>query len=167
MIAYKWPKSLKDILVHAKIPQASSKRPIRNLQGMKKCGKCTVCPYVENLKIVKSSNDKFNFHLSSAVSCNTSNVIYAIKCSKCNQQYIGQTGRMFKDRLREHLGYIRNCNLSEPTGHHFNLPGHNLSMLKATIVEKCKTNSKMYRETREEFFIQKFPTKFKGMNRKL
>ena len=99
--------------------------------------------------------------------CNTRNVIYLIDCLKCKNQYIGQTGRSFKERIREHLGYIRNNKISEPTGLHFNLPGHNISMFKASIIEKCKFDSRMYRETREEWCIQKFQTKFKGMNRKL
>ena len=35
------------------------------------------------------------------------------------------------------LGYVRNSKLNEPTGLHFNLPGHKISMLKASILEKC------------------------------
>ena len=37
-------------------------------------------------------------------------------------QYVGETGREFKMRLKEHLGYVRNSKLNEPTGLHFNLP---------------------------------------------
>ena len=167
MVAYKRPQSLRDILVKAKLPQPSSKRPKRNSNGMKKCLNCNICPYVSCYSVIKSSVDNSPVNISSTVDCNTRNVIYLIDCLKCKNQYIGQTGRSFKERIREHLGYIRNNKISEPTGLHFNLPGHNISMFKASIIEKCKFDSRMYRETREEWYIQKFQTKFKGMNRKL
>ena len=86
---------------------------------------------------------------------------------KCKEQYIGQTGRSVKDRIKEHLRYVSNKVLTEPTGRHFNLPGHDISMLRFSVIEKCSTVSRMFREEREEKFIKLFHTKFKGMNRKL
>lgn len=38
--------------------------------------------------------------------CNSSNVIYALKCP-CGKMYIGQTSRMTKIRLNEHRSAIR------------------------------------------------------------
>ena len=84
---------------------------------------------------------------------------------KCKSQYVGQTGREFKTRMKEHLGYIRNKKTSKPTGQHFNLPGHDISMFRASILEVCKSQSRVYREHREEHFIQAFQTKLRGMNR--
>ena len=57
--------------------------------------------------------------------------------------------------------------LNEPTGLHFNLPGHNISIIMASILEECFHSTTTYRKQREEFFIQAFQTKFKGMNKKL
>jgi hypothetical protein len=34
--------------------------------------------------------------------------IYKLKCMDCPQQYIGQTGRNFKTRYKEHVRDIRN-----------------------------------------------------------
>ena len=34
--------------------------------------------------------------------CETSNVICMIQCTKCNLQYIGETKRRLKDRFTEH-----------------------------------------------------------------
>ena len=167
MIAYKRPKSLKDILIKAKIPPFISRWPKRQTSGMKRCLKCCICPYVHCTNFIKSSSsDDFLLNVKSSYDCRTSNVIYLIECLKCKKQYVGQTSRSLKERIKEHLGYIRNSKISEPTGSHFNLPGHDISMLQVSILEKCKLESKVYRETREEFFIQKFQTKFKGMNRK-
>ena len=108
-----------------------------------------------------------NVNINAPCDCNTSNVIYLIKCLKCDEQYVGQTGRKFLERIKEHVNYVRSKKLNQPTGFHFNLPGHNLSNLQATIIEKCSVKSTMFRETREEFFIKRFKTKYNGMNKKL
>ena len=57
-------------------------------------------------------------------------------------QYIGQTTRFLDERVREHIGYIRNLHTThtnQPTGEHFNLPGHELHelyYLKVSILQK-------------------------------
>ena len=52
---------------------------------------------------------------------------------------IGESERPFKDRIGEHKGYVRTNKLNEPTGEHFNNPGHDLSDLKVIVLEKMKT----------------------------
>ena len=54
---------------------------------------------------------------------------------------------------------------SQPTGLHFNLPGHSLANLTITVLEQAKRNSEEYRKEREKYFIRKFNTFYKGMNR--
>ena len=89
-----------------------------------------------------------------------------IHCNHCNAQYIGQTGRSLKTRFKEHLRYVRNKILTEPTGEHFNSTGHNISMMRVKCIEKCNNQTRMYREKREEYFKNKFQTKYRGMNKK-
>ena len=58
-------------------------------------------------------------------------------CKQCKLQYIGQTTRSLDERVREHIGYIRNLHTNKPTGEHFNLPGHELTgHLKVSVLEK-------------------------------
>ena len=85
---------------------------------------------------------------------------------KCQQKYIGETGRFFKNRLDEHRGYINSKDESQPSGAHFNLPGHSLANLKATIIEQVLKNEEDYRKEREHFYINKFNTFYDGMNKK-
>ena len=89
---------------------------------MKKCGKmCVICPFVKEGKQTRSN--KFVWKLNSEASCNSYNIIYMISCEKdsCHQKlnskqrYIGETERSLKDRICEHLGYIRNTNKSQAT----------------------------------------------------
>ena len=165
MVAYKRPKSLRDILVRAKVPPPNHRKSSRICNSMKKCNKCVVCPFVHECKFLKSSHGVYSVNINKPVNCETSNVVYLVECIKCKSQYVGQTGREFKARMKEHLGYIRNKKISEPTGQHFNLPGHDISMFRASILEVCKSERRVYREHREEHFIQAFQTKLKGMNR--
>ena len=70
-----------------------------------------------------------------------------------------------KFRLDEHRGYINSKDESQPIGLHFNLPGHTLANMKATVIEQVKIHDKIYRKEREQFYIQKFDTFHKGMNK--
>ena len=68
--------------------------------------------------------------------CKTRNVVYCITCEQCKLQYIGQTTRSLDERVREHIGYIRNLHTNQPTGEHVKLPGHELYHLKVNVLEK-------------------------------
>ena len=54
---------------------------------------------------------------------------------------------------------------SKATGYHFNLPGHSIANLTVTILEKVKKHDEQYRKQREKYFIKKFNTYYKGLNR--
>ena len=62
------------------------------------------------------------------------------ECQKdfCKERYIGKTERELRERISEHRGYIYNKKVSMATGEHFNLPGHQLSDMKVTIIDKVK-----------------------------
>ena len=94
-------------------------------------------------------------------------MVYLIECDKnnCRERYIGETGGIFKFRLDEHRGYINNKDECQATGAHFNLPGHSLANMKATIIEQVNKNSEQYRKEREHFYIRKLNTFHKGMNK--
>ena len=85
-----------------------------------------------------------------------------IECQKynCRKRYIGQTERKLSDRFSEHR--VNRKILSQ----HFNSPGHSISDMKITVIEKIKKNDKSYREERETYFIALFNTFYRGMNKK-
>ena len=90
-----------------------------------------------------------------------------IECNKenCKLKYIGESERSMKDRLGEHKGYINNNKWKQPTGYHFNMPGHTIANLTITILEKVKKENILYRKEREKYLIRKFNTYYSGMNR--
>ena len=166
LIAYRRPKNIRQYLIRAKVPPPIT-RSRRALPGMKKCGKCVTCPYVRPGKTIKATATNFAVEIKTAVDCNTKNVIYNIECLKsgCRQQYIGETKKSLKERFNQHRGYVNNKKLEKATGMHFNMPGHSISDMQVTIVEKVHNKDEFFRKRRESLFIQKFNTKHRGINR--
>ena len=140
--------------------------PKRRLNGMKKCGEnCTASPYILNKKSIKING--IDWKINQNLNCKSFNVVYAITCSKekCNMTYIGETKRILKFRLDDHRGYV-NCNIDCATGSHFTQPGHSLANMKIIALEQVKkSNNNPYRKEREGYFIRKFNTVRKGMNK--
>ena len=153
LTAFKRQKNIKDFLIRAKIPPNKFSRPKRHMFGMRKCGKqCTACPFIRECKEVKSK-ENFKWKINNYVTCDTYNIIYLIQCNKesCMLQYIGESGRSLKLRLADHRGYINNEHMNQPTGAHFNLPGHSISNMNISIIEKVKMKDSAYRKEREKY----------------
>ena len=134
---------------------------------MKKCNQpgCNICPFVKVGKQIVSTNTGKIVQITHSCFCDTTGIVYIIKCSKCSEEYIGQTGRTLSTRFGEHLGYVRN-KTNDPTGVHFNLPGHNSSHMEVSVLEKVYVRSKAIREARESLWIREFESEIRGMNKK-
>ena len=50
------------------------------------------------------------------------------------------------------------------TGAHFNLPGHSVSDLSATVLEQVKINDITYRKEREKYLLNHFNTYYRGIS---
>jgi hypothetical protein len=102
--------------------------------------------------------------MTDALNCSSKGVIYLTTCTHCNKQYVGQTGRKLKERMREHL-YNMYQN-KEVTGLHYSLPGHSHWNFKVQIIEKVTPNILTFRLEREDFWIKKLSTKIHlGLNK--
>ena len=55
--------------------------------------RCATCVVIKPLRFFRSSLTKRRYTVISAchLSCSTTNVIYLISCTKCDQQYVGET----------------------------------------------------------------------------
>ena len=163
-VAYKRPQNLKDKLIRSKIPE-TQKRVRRNLPGMSKCNNCSICPFVSEGKIVKSTATNHTVEINKQVNCQTKNILYCITCERCTVQYIGETERSLQDRFSEHKGYAINQKTNKTTGEHFSQKGHRVSDMKVTILEKIFSSDPAIRKERERYFIVKMNTKLKGLNK--
>ena len=84
-------------------------------------------------------------------------------CVKCRKQYIGETDRKIRERFREHRGYVMAKMENKSTGQHFNEPGHSVSDMTFTVIEKIFNKDPHYRKQREKMW--KFNTRYKGLNK--
>ena len=132
---------------------------------MKKCKKsCPICPFVLEGKEIRGN--KYTWKINKELTCKTENIVYMIKCTKenCKENiYIGESERSLKDRISEHIQYIKSNNRKQATGFHFNLPGHSLHDMKVSGIEQPKDTE--YRKERESYIIRKFNSYYSGMNR--
>ena len=130
--------------------------------GMKRCPyDCNNCPYIQQGKTVKASASDYIHEIESAVNCQTKNLVYCISCDRCLEQYVGETEKTLSQRFAQHRGYVNNQKLDQATGEHFNLPGHSLSDMKVTILEKLHSDDPNMRKIRESYYIKKLNTKYK------
>ena len=86
-------------------------------------------------------------------------------CVRCRKQYIGETDRTLKERFREHRGYVTAKMENKATGKHFNEPGHSVNDMTVTVIEKIFNNGPGFRKQREKMWINKFNTRYKGLNK--
>ena len=85
IMAYRRPKSLRDLLVHAKLkPDPKDNKP---LAESKPCGRarCQTCKIILGTQTVKSSSGAV-VKLKCDTNCKIANVVYLISCCKCQKQ---------------------------------------------------------------------------------
>ena len=173
VIAYKRSKNLKDMLVRSKYQ--GSRKHQRNSNGFIHCGRnysgsCKSCQNIPKwgIKEHKCHRTKKEYTINSKVSCVTKNVIYKLNCTKCaDWVYIGETGRRFSDRFQEHRGYVTQKVFSQPSGEHFNKPGHSVENILPTIIERVlPIDNKALRLRRESYWIKEYQSIEYGANKK-
>ena len=113
---------------------------------MKKCLNCPICPFVVESRIVKSTATDTVVELNAAVTCQTRNIIYCITCTKCKEQYIGQSERSLQNRFSEHRDYVKQEKVGKVTGWHFNKRSHSVHDMMVSILEKVHTRDDLQRE---------------------
>ena len=84
--------------------------------------------------------------------------MYLTECQKCGIQYVGQTARKFKDRIREHVNDIKN-NKDTANAMHYNTKGHSVSDFRALIIERVIPNDGAWLLEREDMWIKTLETK--------
>jgi len=123
--------------------------------------------------VISSSGEKMR--IKDKLTCFSSNIICIITCRRggrvfpSNPQYIGETGKEAKQRLRGQRGTITQLgqeNTQAPVGVHFHAPGHSYADKSFIPIEKIRSRDRMVREVRESYFIQKFNSVRSGQNKK-
>ena len=82
-----------------------------------------------------------------------------------NYIYIGETENPVKERICQHIGYVKNKIVNTATGYHFNTLGHSISDMNFRVLEQARICDPVYRKEREKYLIRKFNSYYSGLNR--
>ena len=106
MVAYRKPKSLKDILVRAIVKSQST--------GPNMCGGCNgrsdcqVCNIIVNSDHFSNKEGTRTFNLRKGTfHCNSKGVVYLLTCKTCKKQYVGSTITTFRERYNNYKSKFR------------------------------------------------------------
>ena len=77
LVAYKRPQNIREKLIRSKVPTIK-----RELPGMKKCSKCSVCPFVKEGRTIQSKSTNLKIDINTNANCSTKNIIYLLVITK-------------------------------------------------------------------------------------
>jgi hypothetical protein len=126
--------------------------------------RCLTCNFLTVNSRFYSTTFGSTFALTSNVSCNSINVVYLVTCLKCKIQYVGETGKTFRDRITAHRSCIK-LKKHTPIGIHFNSLNHKVSHFSVIPIETLNNDNINARRAREHYWQLTLGTVFpKGLN---
>ena len=147
-------KSLKKLLTSAKLPTE------KTVPVVKKCGRpnCGICVYIIEGEKYEFKSGQI-FYVKNNFTCASENLIYALKCNGCKEDYIGQTGLTLRKRMTLHRQQIRDPSTRQiPVSEHLDLCAANkFPKFHVFPLYQCADNiSEQIRVNKETVFIKKY-----------
>ena len=159
LIAYRRPKSLRDILVSTEL-RSKTTRSSYNTTGT--CGpcnkpKCSWCSRINKTSTFTGTLNNKVFDIFHTVNCQSTWVIYIIECKICKLQYVGKSETGFNLRLNNHRNHIKkgvsSCELTEHFLH--NARTHNFDNdAIITIIEQIKQSNMAIERKKETLRVR-------------
>ena len=134
MVAFRRPRNLKDLLVHARISTPSPSLPAGNSPCKGKNCKC--CAEIVTCNKFSSTTTSRTYNIRSEMTCKSSNLVYLITCKRCNLQYVGETKQPLHFRMNGHRSDIRTKKNDKPVAAHFCQPDHHTKDVQVRGIEK-------------------------------
>ena len=110
-VAFRRKKNLKNILCKNDVRKNEHKITGGNCKG------CQLCVIMSNKVVIKNKNNGATVNTKPGEHCKSTGVVYAINCKKCNEIYVGQTGKSMSERYGGHKYDIKhrpeNCELAK------------------------------------------------------
>ena len=97
--------------------------------------RCLTCRHTTSQTILQSP--KRLYTIRDRFICQSENVIYSIICRRCDNLYIGETGRRLRERFSQHLRSVRNSSPGFPVAKHFNSASHSLNDIMTCGLKRC------------------------------
>ena len=119
LVAYRRPKSLRDILVSTKLKSKTTRANNNKTGSCGPCSKpiCSWCSRINETSTFIGTQDSKVFNIFHTVNCQSTRVIFIIECKICKLQYLGKSETGFNLRLNNHRNHIKkgvsSCELIE------------------------------------------------------
>ena len=107
---------------------------------------CRYCPKLNTSGKIKCTATLVEHECKTNITCNSSNLIYCLTCTKCNLQYVGQTKRTIMKRFQGHFYNITKANQKQedefqnptgkidPIGLHFQKENHDMNDVQISVL---------------------------------
>ena len=106
MVAFRKPKSLRDILVRAIVrTQQNETNECKGCGGRSDCQVCKLLIKGNKFSNMSKTRD-YNLR-KGTLHCNSCNVVYLMTCKTCEKQYVGCTTTRFRKRLNNYKSKLR------------------------------------------------------------
>ena len=168
ILGFKRAENLKDILVRSRTKYPPMRPQHPSISGTVQLNPCDTnnCRYCERMNtsgVAVSTQTGRTYHIPEGGTCRHNNLVYLLTCDICHKQYVGQTYRQLRDRLREHFYYIGKGDMNQPLGRHFAQQDHNGLDLTVQILCHIPTppqlkKTETYRLQQEHHWIHQLVT---------
>ena len=164
LLAIRQPPNLKKTLVRSRLPDTDSTTDTSHLLPCNR-PRCQTCQLINTETTI--TRDDTSHTLSGTYTCNSTGLVYLIRCKKqCpDAWYIGETKQRLRERMNGHRSTIRHSS-TLPIGDHFSGPGHSETDIRINILQG-NLHSTQPRRIAEQKLIAKFRTHENGLNRDL
>ena len=171
LIGFRRLPNLRDMLTNNKLsyPTKPMIEPIDKPKICTRLGRCTYCPRLRKTSSFTShytgnTHKCVNLPRITWLTCEISNIIYLIECTKCGKQYIGETGSPFRSRMYEHIASVKKSknNSETPVLKHFNSEDHSHTNMRFSVIHwlgtKNNPNTQNWHTAKEMGYIWEVPT---------
>ena len=166
---YKRNRNLKEILSPSLYTKKFNEKKLSTITSCKKCDICKNFLICSDYFICKATKKKY--FIRGELNCNSTNIIYLISCTNCNDQYIG-SALNFKSRFRVHKSDIKTNKDRCGTARHFNNkckhPYNPHGFLKVQLIERVECEEESLLNDilwhREKYWQTQLFTNTHGMN---
>ena len=160
MVAYRRPRSLKNMLVKNAISEDDQPKQRRSTEPCGK-GKCKLCKDIAIADEITNSKRRITIKAENGGNCQTKNLIYAVICTRCDMICVGQTGTTLCSRFSRHRYDIKHRPDNTEIAEHFHT-GHEEGDMKVMILQTGLSES----EEQREFFEDRWMCRLQSLQGK-
>ena len=158
IIAYRRPKSLRDILVRAKLKPNLNDTPLGQSGP---CGthRCQTCNLMSVTQSFTQTTTGAIINIKVNANCKTRNIVYLMTCKQCQKQYVGETKLQLNQRINLHRSDVNTHKLERsPIAEHIHTTGHTFSDISLCCIDHNPNWSDRTRKLREIYWIRRLNT---------